>query len=304
MVYLEIRDRTGNQMFQYAFARYLTVKYNDELSINFNEVFKRYDEENGWRNSLADFNVCKYKINVKKKYSVIQKVLLYLMQKYLHHNDPLTVYKKQRRFASILSKFGIFYLMDGYLKFDEPYKFIKDKIVIGYFESPRYFLEINELIKKEFTPRYPLLARNTDLYKSITSSESVCIAIRRGDFLSPENKNNVFICKEQYFYRGIEIIKKQIPDAVLFVFSDDIEWIKKTMDFPGKVYFESGKDPVWETLRLMSSCKHFIMSNSTFSWWAQHLCTNENKIVIAPKRWRNDGRTVDIYEDNWTLIDV
>lgn len=61
MVYLEIRDRTGNQMFQYAFARYLTIKYNDELSINFNEILRKYDEENGWRNSLADFNVANIK---------------------------------------------------------------------------------------------------------------------------------------------------------------------------------------------------------------------------------------------------
>lgn len=305
MVYLEIRDRTGNQMFQYAFARYLTIKYNDELSINFNEILRKYDEENGWRNSLADFNVCKHRINVKNnKYSVVQKLLLAFMQKYLHHNDPLTVYRKQKKFAPILSKFGIFFLMDGYFKFNDPYKFIRHKIVIGYFESPRYFSEIDDLIKKEFTPRYPLLARNTELYKTITSSDSVCIAIRRGDFLSAENKDNVFICKEQYYYKAVEIIKKQFPDAVLFVFSDDIEWVKETMKFPGKVYYESGKDPVWETLRLMSACKHFIMSNSTFSWWAQHLSTNENKIVIAPKRWRKDGRTVDIYEDNWTLLDV
>lgn len=265
---------------------------------------KWYDEANGWRNSLADLNVCKYKINVKKRYSSVQKLLLYLMRKYLHHNDHLTAYRKQKRCASILSKFGIYYLTDGYHKFNEPYKFIKDKIVIGYFESPRYFSEISELIKKEFTPKYPLLARNTELYETIKSSESVCVAIRRGDFLSPENKVNVLICKEQYYSRGVEIIRKQFPDAVLFVFSDDIEWVKENVKFSGIVYYESGNNSVWEILRLMSACKHFVMSNSTFSFWAQYLSSNENKIVIAPKRWRNDGRTVDIYEDNWTLIDV
>lgn len=61
-----------------------------------------------------------------------------------------------------------------------------------------------------------------------------------------------------------------LPDCTFFGFSDDIDWVKNNMEFPGEVYYESGVDPVWEKLRLMSACKHFVLSNSSFSWWAQY----------------------------------
>ena len=75
------------------------------------------------------------------------------------------------------------------------------------------------------------------------------------------------------------------------------------MKFNCKTYYESGKDPVWEKLRLMSLCKHFVISNSSFSWWAQYLSTNEDKIVYAPKQWYVDGRKADIFEKSWRYLE-
>ena len=53
----------------------------------------------------------------------------------------------------------------------------------------------------------------------------------------------------------------------------------------------------------MKSCKHFIMSNSTYSWWAQFLGTDVDKIVIAPDKWcLTDDMSVSVYMPEWILI--
>lgn len=60
--------------------------------------------------------------------------------------------------------------------------------------------------------------------------------------------------------------------------------------------------PVYETLRLMYSCKHFIISNSTFSWWGQYLSRNDHKIVISPSKWNNDDFDTPLLEDEWIKL--
>ena len=131
------------------------------------------------------------------------------------------------------------------------------------------------------------------------------MTIRRGDYISdPKYKKIYFVCDNDYFIEGVNRIKAEIPEAKVFVFSDDVDWVKKNIDFNCKTYYESGKDDVWEKLRLMSACKHFVISNSTFSWWAQHLSKNPDKMIYAPSKWYPDGRPCDIYEDNWRYIEV
>lgn len=89
----------------------------------------------------------------------------------------------------------------------------------------------------------------------------------------------------------------------LYLFSDEIEWVKQNYDFGINCYYESGNDSVDEKLRLMSSCKHFILSNSTFSWWAQYLATSDNKIVISPDHWFNmPGYKHQLIDDSWILL--
>ena len=306
MLQKKITGRTGNQMFQYAALRAYMEKYKDyNLKLNFDVLYKHK-----FSNDLKNFNIYNYEENNKLILSIKQKCILFFVRiteiiiRVISLNNKKKYTIKCNNFQNIIEnkliKNGIYYKLRGYTEFKASKE--KNKVFIGYFESPKYFNDIKDIIKKEFTPKYQKLEKNKELYQKIENSESVCISIRRGDFLSKKNKKMHYICNEKYFEQAIEIIKRKIKNPQFFIFSDDIEWVKNNMRFPSETQYEDGNDPIWEKLRLMYSCKHFIISNSTFSWWAQYLSSNKEKIVVAPSRWKNTYHNEDLYEDDWILI--
>jgi hypothetical protein len=156
------------------------------------------------------------------------------------------------------------------------------------FECQGYFDDIRDVLIRELTPRYPEKVKNKELYQIIRQSESVCVSFRSWGEISKDSRKERSVCDREYYRRATEEILKRIPNAVFVVFSDDVGWARQNFDLGDvPVYFEDGDDEVWEKLRLMYSCKHFIMANSTFSWWAQYLSRNEEKIVISPDHWFN-----------------
>lgn len=302
-VILNITGACGNQFFQYAFARMIQESTNSKLVINYKYVCNMDGLWEGSDNLLSHFNTTDYTYTIDDKFNsklFILKVIGKLRQ--IFHLYELQ--KKSFLFIDFLSRWlpyiGIYYYGSAYKNF--PISNCRTIIVQGYFESPKYFHKIDGIIKKELTPKHPLLDKNQFLYDKITETESVCITIKRQDI---ENKNisDIYTYDISYFYTGIKYIKKQVTNPVFFVFSDNIEWCRKNLTLEGEYYFETDRNPVWEKIRLMSACKHFIIHNSTFSWWAQHLSPNKDKIVLAPVKWlQRDDQPIDIYEDNWLYI--
>ncbi len=318
MINKHVIGRLGNQMFQYATVRAFQIKNrpNDKILLDFSEVYQK--DSCGYREELSSFNISdviygKAKLTFRQKlwnnYLNFIKFIILVKNKFQYnvkYNQDL--YKIEKRLESKMNKAGLYSFRLGYCDFKD---FKKDNITFyGTFESPKYFDDIKDVLQKEFTPKYGILEHNKDLYEKINSTNSVCVTIRRGDFVTdPGFKKNLYVCDEKYFEKGLEVIKKKVKNPTFFVFSDDVEWCKKNMKFPKNTYYERGDDPTWEKLRLMYSCKHFIISNSTFSWWAQYLSRNNKKVVVAPSRWGNlsykgDNIKTDIFEDEWTLIDV
>mgnify|MGYP005758396461 FL=1 len=310
MISKHIFGRLGNQMFQYAAIRAFQEKYrkNEELLLDFSEVYKM-----GFKEELSNFNVKPFKTG-KMKLNTSQKLALLklnIIKFYYLKKDPQNYAKKmyviEKKLQPKMNKKGLYSFRLGYYDFKDCK--CKNCCFFGTFESAKYFDEIKDIIKQEFTPKYGILEHNKELYKEIEKTESVCVTIRRGDFVSvPEYKKDLYVCTPDYFERAIKLMQEKVPKAKFFVFSDDVEWCKNNMKFPKGTMYESGTDPVWEKLRMMYSCKHFIISNSTFSYWAQYLSRNDKKVVIAPKRWgnnlyKNEDKLIDIYQDNWTLID-
>ena len=307
MIHKRMLGRLGNQMFQYATIRaYIERSGDHDLSLDFSSLGGAT-----YKNDLADFNIAPYQETTTPPLTLKQKSLLIyqrLVTRHIfrkHHNDYTPASEElrqwQKQHADIFMKNGIYSLIRGYM----PIKISKSKTKIfdGYFESPKYFNKIKPLLQQEFTPKHPIPKKNQKLYSAMANSESVCVSIRRGDWVENQEFHAIhFVCTPVYFERAIAEIKRRVKNPRFFVFSDDIDWVKHNMHFPKNTMYEDGTDPVWEKMRLMYSCKHFIISNSTFSWWTQYLSRNPDKVVIAPTRWKNTYNAPDIYEDSWILV--
>lgn len=302
MIYLVIQGACGNQFFQYAFARAMQEKTGEKLVIDFKCV---RDNPDLWAHSDEVMTYFNTKYEEGNADNLIQSKIIDFLQ-YIECKFKLEYFTKKRYWflkccSKLLNPLGVYYFDAAYYRF--PIAKTKNKVIRGFFESPKYFAEIDDLICEELEPKYPLLQKNQELYDKIMKSESVCVTIKRQDIENAEIKD-VYDYSVTYFYNAIEYLKKLKPQIKLFVFSDDIEWCKNNLNFKEETFFESGTDPIWEKVRLMSSCKNFIIHNSTFSWWVQHLSRNKNKVVIAPPKWmQRDDQPIDIYEETWIYLD-
>lgn len=313
MFYLEMKGRLGNQMFRYAFTRWLQLKGGEadkEIFLDMSIIRREHDRQDmpGWEDSLKFFQTYPYRYYEKQGRALInetnitEKIVLgfVVMGNHIIGEDLQHRLNWGKRFIPWLNKRGIYYICVGY---DYPYIYddAQRKLIAGPFECARYPKEIRDILLREFTPKYPVLSANTQMMDMIQHTPSVCVSIRRGNFLKYPTLN---VCTKAYYLKAIEKMREIVPGAVFFVFSDDIEWVKANIRTDGEMYYESGKDPVWEKLRLMYSCKHFIISNSTFSWWAQFLGRDTGKMVIAPDHWFNSEYQPPLYQRGWIRLPV
>ena len=318
---MQVNGRLGNQMFQYAFARKLWERtgrkgiislefvsygeYLNDFNVTYEKIPYTLGETSFWKWKLHLAKTVLFAIAIELTFARIWRKIVDLFSE--HVSDAL-IYEHiwERKFGWMWSFLGIFIARYGFVNFRYPaYMSWLPLRAYGCFECSRYFDDIKAILQKEFTPKEPPREENAKLYSMIAESESVCVTIRRGDYLNETFRDAFYLCTPEYFIEAMKIMKSRLPEAKFFIFSDEPQWCKENIPFPFECIYESGKDPVWEKLRLMYSCKHFIISNSTFSWWAQYLSRNENKIVIAPNRWRNGSYTWDIYKDqNWLICDL
>lgn len=178
----------------------------------------------------------------------------------------------------------------------------KDILIRGWFESKEYFDCISETIKKELVPKeIPNEVNNLANY--LSKRNSICLTVRRGNFTSLALRDEYLVCSNQYYCSAVKYLKDRFPDSLLYICSDDIDWCKTVFKFEGEVLFES-EERIPLKLFLMSQCSYFVISNSTFSWWAQYLSSKDDKVVIAPNVWRNCELPPDaIFDDSWIKMD-
>lgn len=305
MINVDLQGRLGNQLFIYAMARKVQYIMKKEQKVYVNTYMT---EVYNWKNSLINYNINENFIfyneplrKLKCKTPFIQNLIRILYRKYTYKKTSKETYEVDKKLQRLFEFFGMYICKDGYLDFNINLN-KKNVVLYGYYQCEEYFKDIREILLKELTPKFLILEKNKSLLEGIKKSNSVCVTIRIGkDFVNNPIYN---VCNMEYFKEGMDYISKKIENPKFYIFSDNPKWIKENVKFNYDVIFEEGNDPDYEKLRIMSECKHFIISNSSFSWWAQYLSTNKDKIVVAPERWYNKDMVCNIYMPNFKLLKV
>jgi hypothetical protein len=170
----------------------------------------------------------------------------------------------------------------------------------GYFQTHKNFLGYDEQIKELFQPTDEFIKKVNLLYPEINNEGTISLHIRRGDYVSISHVLPVI--GKTYID---EAIRQNGNYSTIFVFSDDVEWVKQNLTYPNQIIVTGLED--YEELWIMSLCKNNIMSNSTFSWWGSFLNKNKNKNVFTPSIWfgpSGERNFQDIYLDSWIKINV
>lgn len=269
MIIAKLIGGLGNQLFQYAVSRHLAEIHNTTLKID-----------------LTEFELYKLHKYSLQHFKIIEE---------FSSDDDLNAVKEVK---------------EKHFHFNEEFKNISNNVLLrGYWQTEKYFNEITNIIRAEFSVKSELKGRDLEVSKLIADCNAVSLHIRRSDYIPNSYKDQIFDSLSlDYYQRAIADLAQVEKDLKLFIFSDDPEWVKDNvkLDFPVIYVDHNTADTNYEDLRLMSLCRHNIIANSSFSWWGAWLNDNKDKRVYAPTEWFNsnvrDLDSKDIIPDSWIKI--
>lgn len=274
MIVVKLVGGQGNQMFQYAFGRSLAYQHGHELALDASEFLKPKSSR-------------RYGLN---RFPILAKFLS--LPELLSSSDFII---------------GITELQQGFHEdvTTGPYSQKCTFFVQGFWQSERYFKVIEETIRRDFS--FNKQPEGEWFDRIAATKNAACLHVRRTDYLLPQG-SHLGALELGYYYKAARSLTAWVEDLHLFVFSDDINWCRQHLELPFKHTLVERRgsldDDTGSDLQLMSSCNHFIIANSTFSWWAAWLSQNKKKIVIAPARWYTDPKvkSAAIVPSSWIRL--
>lgn len=275
----------GNQMFQYALLVGLRETLHEDIFVD-DSNFKTYQLHNGLELERI------FPIVLKRSEKVIPHIKNLTLSRYVYHF-----------FHSFCQK-GMYEYLDFRYN-DEVYsKKVFDCYYSGYWHNYRYVMPFREKLLKEFDFSIPLEDVNEKIKQKMLAGQSVGIHVRRGDYL--KEKQYQGICEIDYYQKSIELLKEKFDVPTFYIFSNDMDWCKDNLGpIVGErveyVDWNKGKES-YRDMQLMTYCKGLIIANSSFSWWGAFLNQIKDKLIIAPRHWKNAKYDLEIQMPEWTLV--
>ena len=291
MVIVKLMGGLGNQFFQYAAGRCLAHRHGLEPVLDtahFRVDPKRTYELNRWNIAGRIAELAEIR-RYHRRFSLWKRLFL-----------PLEIRKSpdQRRW----------FTEKRYFAYDPDFEALPAQVYLdGYWQNPRYFAAVRPLLLKELSRRDPWSEPAQKLLAEIRTSCSAAIHVRRGDYLSdPQVSSWYESCSERYYRTALQALKSRLGAVRFFVFSDDAEFARHA--FPDQEFTIvdiPGADRSREEFSLMQACRHQIIANSSFSWWAAWLNDHPTKLVVAPTRWLKnpDFPATDLLDPSWITFE-
>jgi hypothetical protein len=302
MIIINLMGGLGNQMFQYAAAKQLSIIHNTTLKIDASN-FKKLTANKDHIFQLDCFRITAQQAS----------------------KEEINEYKTSRsRFRSIIDSIGRTFVhhTNGKkrdLLYEEPdgsalkHDFLKlgpDRYLIGYFNSYKYFNAIRDILINEYTPKNDISAPAQEIIKQIENTNSVSVHIRRGDYISDPDVHKCIegIITDHYYHNAVDYFSQRLNTPHFYIFSDDMGWVMKNLRIPVRVTCVDINPPQrgFEDLWIMSKCKHNITAGgSTFSWWAAYLNHYADKIVVRTDKISNDikyNHPDDYFPPEWQTV--
>lgn len=280
MIVIFMQGGIGNQLFQYALYTKLQMQ---------------------GRRVCLDYSSIENEMNRISRQTIFN--VFQLDRKYHLSAGRGLVGKLQRRVLVPLFKrlMGCYFEKEDGL-FDPKVLQLQKGYLHGYWQSPKYFEDCDELLRHRLTFQHQLNAGSQEMLEKIRSAKTpVSVHIRLGDYTTGVN-SEIFgnICTKEYYTKAISFITERYPDATFFVFSNEPKKATEVIYIPNAVIVDVNDESTASAdMYLMSQCQHSILANSSFSWWAAWLNRNPEKQIIAPKKWLNGKPTPDICPDSW-----
>ena len=288
LVIVRLWGGLGNQLFQYAAGYAAACKRNAALILDRTQCDA--DENRPYELGLFSISGRCWDNRERKQFEMALRLV--------RPNEHNTRWRN-RLIKPIVRKFASHYLklaVDLHTGYDErAASGGRHLYLAGTWASEGYFRDFEVDIRREFQFLSAPSEVNAKYLMQINSSNSVCVHVRRGDYVSIPDTNKRFgLLPLEYYRTALEIMGRELSKPIFFIFSDDPAWTKENLILNHPTFYiehNVGVSNV-DDFRLMRECKHFVIANSTFSWWAAWLSENKQKTVIAPKQWRIDSNGI------------
>jgi hypothetical protein len=285
MVISRIYGGLGNQLFQYAAGRALALHHGTKLLLDVG----KFDEYKLRHFDLAALHT---ELTIAKPDELIPYFNRNVFQKIRDNIAPMSQRKvfKQKKF-----------------RFDPRFFSLPAEIYIqGYWQSEKFFAPVADTIRREFTVRAEHIEKVRALADRIRGEEAVSMHIRRGDYTNKEIMERHGILPESYYQQAIALLRERYHGLRFYFFSDDMQWVKDKFAIDNAEFVSGAYTSThFEDFYLMSCCRHNIIANSSFSWWAAWLNANPAKTVIASRQWfgeKGPKDTQDLIPASWLRV--